>query len=142
LLRQERARRKSKTDRFLSHLAWLSLALLMALLLALSLLGLAASGHFPAEHRAGPLRSATGRLVLYGSLIVGAICLVAGLAVSWSMVPLYAAVIGGGAVILFAPLVLQTMPDRFVNGYGALLLFGLAAALATLVLVWTGRTGL
>jgi hypothetical protein len=114
----------------------------MALLLALSLLGLAASGHFPAEHRAPPLRSVAGRFVLYGSLIVGAICLVAGLAVSWSIVPLYAAVIGGGAMILFAPLVLQTMPDRFVNGYGALLIFGLAAALATLALVWTGRTGL
>lgn len=125
----------------MSHLAWLSLALLMALLLALTLLGLAASGHFPAEQRAQALRSMTGRLLLYGSMIAGAVCLIAGLVLAWSTVPWYAAVIGGGAVILFAPLVLQAMPDRFVDGYGALTTFGAAAILLTLAMVWTGGAG-
>jgi hypothetical protein len=38
--------------------AWLPLLLFMALLMALSLHGLAASGHFPHEYRAPALRSA------------------------------------------------------------------------------------
>jgi hypothetical protein len=122
----------------LSYLAWLSLALLMALLLTLALLGLAASGHFPAQHRAAALRSVTGRLVLYGAIATGAVCLIAGFGLAWNIVPWYAAVIGGGAVILFAPLVLQTMPDRFVDGYGALILFGTAAIVLTFTLFWIG----
>jgi hypothetical protein len=126
---------------FLSHLAWLSLALLMALLLTLALLGLAASGHFPAQQRAAALRSVTGGMVLYGAIAAGAACLVIGFGLAWSMVPWYAAVIGGGAVILFAPLVLQSMPDRFVDGYGALITFGAAATLLTLTLVWVGGAG-
>jgi hypothetical protein len=125
----------------LSHLAWFPLALLMALLLALSLLGLAASGHFPAEHRAAALRSVAGRIVLYGSIAAGAVCLVAGLALAWHLIPWYAAVIGGGAVILFAPLVLQSMPDRFVDGYGALMTFSTTAILLTLAMIWSGGAG-
>lgn len=126
----------------MSYLAWLSLALLMALLLTLTLLGLAASGHFPAQHRAAALRSVTGRLVLYGAITAGAACLVAGFWLAWNIVPWYAAVIGGGAVILFAPLVLQAMPDRFVDGYGALVTLGVAAILLTFTLFCIDGAGL
>jgi hypothetical protein len=35
---------------------------------------------------------------------------------AWQHVPLPAAVIGGGAMVLFAPLLLQPFPDSFVNG--------------------------
>jgi hypothetical protein len=43
-------------------------------------------------------------------------------------VPLYAAVIGGGAMVLFAPLLLQPFPDSVVNGRRGLVIF---TALAT-----------
>ena len=39
--------------------------------------------------------------------------------------------IGGGAMVLFAPLLLQPFPDSFVNGRRGLLIFaGMAAGLA------------
>jgi hypothetical protein len=50
-------------------------------------------------------------------------------------------VIGGGAVVLFAPLVLQFLPDRFVDGYGALLAFSGAALLLMLAMIWIGGAG-
>jgi hypothetical protein len=117
------------------------LLLFMTLLLAVSLLGLAASGHFPADHRLPALRSAIGRWALYGSIGGGAVCLLVGLPLVWSAVPWYAVVIGGGAVVLFAPLVLQFLPDRFVDGYGALLAFSGAALLLMLAMIWIGGAG-
>lgn len=115
--------------------AWLALLLFMALLLLLSLYGLSASGHFPRAHRAATLQSSLGSTILFGSTIVAALCLVAGLVVAWRAIPWYAAVIGGGLVILATPLVLRPFPDTFVNGRGALLAFGgLAAAIALAML--------
>jgi len=72
----------------------IGLLLFMGLLLALALYGLAASGQFPYEHRAAPLRSAVGRLVLFGSMSVAAACLVIGLASMPKATPWYAVVIG------------------------------------------------
>ncbi len=116
-----------------SH-AWLVLLLFMTLVLAVSLLGLAASGHFPAEHRAPALRRGWGRSILLGSIACGAASFVLALALAWTAVPWYAAVIGGGAVVLFAPLVLQFLPDRFIDGLGALLTFGGMALLLSLMM--------
>jgi hypothetical protein len=42
-------------------------------------------------------------------------------------------VIGGGAMVLFAPLLLQPFPDSFVNGRRGLLTFAGIAAGLTLV---------
>ena len=99
------------------------LALFMALVLVLSLYGLTVSGHFPVEHRAAALRSGTGRFVLWATLaLFGALLLLAAL-FAWQRVPLYAAVLGGGAMVLIAPLLLQPFPDRFVNGRRGLLTF-------------------
>jgi hypothetical protein len=111
--------------------AVLPLLLFMLLVLMLSLHGLAAAGHFPHERRAPELRSAAGTLILFGSLAVAAICLATGLAAAWQRIPWYAAVIGGGAIALLAPLVLQLFPDRFVDSRSALVVFGGAAALLT-----------
>ena len=109
------------------------LAVLMALVLVLSLYGLVVAGHFPAEHRALSLRTAGGRLILWGTLALCALSLLAALALAWQRVPLYAAVIGAGAMALIAPLLLQPMPDSFVNGRLGLLTFtGLALALGLL----------
>src|SRR5271169_789189 len=112
------------------------LAIFMALLLVLSLLGLAASGHFPREHRAPALASGIGPLILYGSIAIAIVCLVSGLATAWHLIPWYAAVIGGGLSILIAPLVLQQLPDHFVDGRASLISFGGIGGLLALLLVW------
>jgi hypothetical protein len=106
------------------------LAVFMGLVLVLALYGLAASGHFPQEHRAASLRTAGGQVLLWGTLVLCAALAVAAFAFAWERVPIYAAVIGGGAMVLLAPLLLQPLPDSFVNGRRALLLFtGLAIGL-------------
>lgn len=109
------------------------LSLFMALVLVLSLYGLAASGHFPAEHRAQALNTAIGALILWGTIALALILTVATLGLAWSRLPLYAAVIGGGGMLLAAPLLLQPFPDRFVNGRRALLSLSLLALLLAVV---------
>jgi hypothetical protein len=114
------------------------LALFMALVLVLSLYGLTVSGHFPEEHRAQSLRTAGGRLLLWGTLVLSAVLAVSALAFAWARLPLPAAVIGGGAMVLIAPMLLQPLPDSFVNGRRGLITFtvlgvGLALAAGTLV---------
>jgi hypothetical protein len=94
----------------------LALALLITLLLATSLCGLAASGHFPYERRPPALVSSSGTVVLFGALAVAAISLAVGAVFAWRVVPWYAAVIGGGVAILGAPMALRPLPDRFVDG--------------------------
>lgn len=116
------------------------LVLFAALLLVLSLLTLAASGHFPAGHRAPALASGLGLFILYGSLALGVLCLLAGLTAAWRLIPWYAAVIGGGLAILFAPLVLQRFPDRFVDGRRSLAIFTGAGIVLALLLLWLARS--
>jgi hypothetical protein len=107
------------------------LALFMALVLVLSLYGLTVSGHFPEEHRDVSLRAGLGPLLLWSTIALCALLTLAALVFAWQTLPLYAAVIGGGGMVLFAPLLLQPFPDSFVNGRQGLLTFaGLAAGLA------------
>jgi hypothetical protein len=119
--------------------AILPLLLFTALLFAVSLCGLAASGHFPRERRAPGLASGVGTFVLYGSLVLSAICLAAGVVLACRIVPWYAAVLGGGAAILGAPMALRPLPDRFVDGAGALLTFAGASVAIVLLLALAGR---
>jgi hypothetical protein len=112
------------------------LIFLMALLLSASLYGLAASGHFPREHRLPALTSISGRIILSGSIALATISLAGGIAAAWRLIPLPAAVIGGGATILAAPLVLRLFPDRIVDGRGALVTFAGASALSAMLLIW------
>src|SRR5262249_9600994 len=107
------------------------LAVFMALVLVLSLYGLTVSGHFPPEHRADTLRSGVGALVLWGTIALCLVLLIGALAFAWQRLPLYAAVLGAGAMVLRAPPLLQPCPDSFVNGRRGLLTFAaLAAGLA------------
>jgi hypothetical protein len=111
--------------------AALALALLMALLLAFSLQGLAASGHFPKEHRARSFSSTAGAIILHGSLAVSGLSLLVGIMAVWRSVPWYAGVIGAGLVLLGAPLVLRLMSDAVINSRALLVaLAGMSVALA------------
>src|SRR5262249_2232104 len=96
--------------------ATLPLLLFMVLLLAAALCGLAASGHFPREHRSAALRSTAGTFILLGSMALAAVCVAIGIALVWRNVPWPVLVIAGGIPVLFAPLALRPFPDAFVNG--------------------------
>ena len=119
----------------LPEAVWIPLALFTTLLLFVSLHALAASGQFPREHRAPALMSGGGAIVLYGTIAVALISLLAALFAAWRLIPWYAAVIGGGLAILAAPLVLQKFTDRFVDGRVSLVSFAGAGALLALLLV-------
>jgi hypothetical protein len=109
------------------------LIVFMALILALSLYGLTASGHFPVEFRPPALRSSAGKLVLWGTMLLAVVLTVGTLAFAWLRLPLYAAIIGGGAMLLAAPILLQPFPDSFVNGRSGLLTFAALALGLSLV---------
>ena len=96
----------------LPEAVWIPLTLFTILLLFVSLHALAASGQFPREHRAPALMSGGGAIVLYGTIAVALISLLAALFAAWRLIPWYAAVIGGGLAILAAPLVLQKFTDN------------------------------
>lgn len=113
----------------------LPLAVFMALVMALSLHGLAASGQFPREHRSPALSAGAGPAILFASIGLAIVCLLAGLTLAWRLVPWYAAIIGGGAMVLAAPLVLRSFPDSFVDGRGALIAFAGAGAVLALVMI-------
>jgi hypothetical protein len=51
-------------------------------------------------------------------------------------VPWYAAIIGGGFALLFAPLVLRGFSGRFVDGRSAPLAFAAISAGLALLLIW------
>jgi hypothetical protein len=124
----------------LPEAVWIPLALFTTLLLFVSLHALAASGQFPREHRAPALMSGGGAIVLYGTIAVALISLLAALFAAWRLIPWYAAVIGGGLAILAAPLVLQQFTDRFVDGRASLVSFaGAGALLAFLLVCLAGR---
>ena len=124
----------------LPEAVWIPLALFTTLLLFVSLHALAASGQFPREHRAPALMSGGGAIVLYGTIAVALISLLAALFAAWRLIPWYAAVIGGGLAILAAPLALQQFTDRFVDGRTSLVSFaGAGALLAFLLVCLVGR---
>ena len=100
---------------------WVALGLLMGSVLLVALYGLAASGHFPAEFRPEKLQRGWGALVLWGTMIATGLAGAVALVLAWRALPWYATVIGGGAALLFAPLLLQPLPDSFVNGRRGLL---------------------
>jgi hypothetical protein len=115
--------------------AFVALGLMLALLLAFSLQVLAASGHFPKEHRAHALASGSGALVLHGSTAISGLSLVVGILAAWRHIPWYAAVIGGGLVLLGAPLLLRLMSDAVVNSRVLLIGLGATSALLAILLI-------
>ena len=118
------------------QLHWTGLALFMGSVLLSALYGLTASGHFPAQARAIPLERGGGPLVLWATMIATALAAVAAILRAWSLLPWYAAVIGGGTMLLFTPLLLQPLPDSFVDGRSGLLAFS-AGAVFFAGLLWS-----
>jgi hypothetical protein len=114
----------------------ISLVLFSALILVACLQGLAASGQFPREHRNPALASRFGAILLYGAIAISIVSLAVALLAAWRMIPWYAAIIGGGLAILFAPLTLQQLPDRFIDGRASLLSLAGSGALLALLLMW------
>ncbi len=117
----------------LSAATVIPLVLFMALILAASLYGLAASGHFPRAAQSST--SGVGPIILFGSMAIAIAGLASGIVAAVRFVPWYAAIIGGGLSILVAPLVLQQFPDRFVDGSGALLAFAAANIVLAILLI-------
>ncbi len=108
-----------------------ALAVFMGLVLMSALYGLTVSGHFPAGARSARFDTNSGRIVLWGTLIITVALVIATLVLAWLKLPIAAAIIGGGAMMLFAPLVLRIFPDSFVDEPSALLTFaGLGLGLA------------
>jgi hypothetical protein len=107
---------------------WPQLLLFVGVILLLALYGLTASGHFPSEFRGENLKGPAGAVTLWGSMVLAVLAAGAALASGWQHLTWYAAVIGGGAVLLFAPLLLRPFPDTFVNGPLGLVIFSMGAA--------------
>jgi hypothetical protein len=107
------------------------LALFAAQVMAFALFGLTVAGHFPAERRNPDLRTPLGSLLIGAAMVVAAVATTKAVGLALSRLPLYAAVLAGGAALLAAPLVLTAFPDGFINGRVGLITFAaLAAALA------------
>ncbi len=103
---------------------------------AATLQGLAASGHFPRRGDGAKSAFQPGPPVLYGSIAVTFLALIAGSTAALRLTSWSAAIIAGGLALLFAPLLLRVFPDRFVDGAGALIAFTAAALAAAAVLIW------
>lgn len=108
----------------------------MLALLLLALYGLSASGHFPQEFRAAELTGGTGAAILWGTMLVAAAAMFVTFLLAWRALPWFAVAIGGGMILLMTPLLLQPLPDRFVNGRASLLVFSGSAALAAAIAWW------
>ena len=115
-------------------IAIVPLTLFAMLMLAVTLHGLTAGGHFPRETRLAGMATGVGPAVLWLTIVVVLACLAVGLFAAWRLIPWYAAVIGGGGGILVAPLVLQWFPDQFVDGKRGLISFAAAAMLLSVPL--------
>ena len=116
--------------------ALLPILLFIALVLAVSLQGLAASGHFPREHRAPTMVVGLGPIILFGSIVIAIVCLAGGIFAAARLIPWYATVIGAGLAILSAPLLLHRFPDWFVDGRSAALCFTAASLVPLILLIW------
>jgi hypothetical protein len=111
---------------------WSHLAAFTASCLAAALYGLAAAGHFPREHRKPDLADATGSAVLWITLTLAALAAAGAVVFAVRHLPWPPAVIAGCMALLFAPLVLQSFPDRFVDGRQGLLVLSFASLLPQL----------
>ena len=112
------------------------LLLFVSLVLAATLQGLAASGHFPLPDDGAPSASRPRRTTLFGAIGIALLAAIAGSIAALRLTSWSAAIIAGGLSLLFAPLALRAFPDRFIDGSGALIAFAAAALAAAALLIW------
>lgn len=109
------------------------LGLFMAVILLASTYGLAASGHFPASDRLPAMRGQFGAVVIWSTAIVASLALCLAIVFASRTVSWPTAVIGGGVMVLVAPMLLNAFPDTVVDGKSGLIGFaGGALAVACL----------
>ncbi len=115
---------------YLAAVNWLALLLFAALIVTIAMFGLSLSGHFPAPQNR-QLKDWPARALIICSIIVVAFCTAKALGLAMGRLPAPIAIIGAGAALLVAPLILKSLPDSFVDGRrGLVTLAGVAAFLA------------
>jgi hypothetical protein len=113
---------------------WFTLLTFGAGVLFVALYGLTVSGHFPRDGRDGALSSGSEVAALWGTISLAIACTVAIASLGWQALPWYALALAGGGAVLFAPLLLQPLPDSIVDGPAGLVAFSGAAAAAAVIL--------
>lgn len=108
---------------------WMELSVFSALILTASVFVVVSSGHFPARDRTVALKTISGSMLIWCSIFILLLSTILGLYVGYRLVPWYAAIIGGGLMVLIAPLIAQSLSDAFVDGKSALVVL-IAIALA------------
>jgi hypothetical protein len=117
---------------------WLKLSFYIVSVAFLALYGLTVSGHFPAELRTPQLKTGMGAAVLWTTLAAACLAAIIVVGVAPTVLHWTEIIIGGGAMLLAAPLLLRLFPDRFVDGSGGLVALATGAILAALML-WALR---
>ena len=107
--------------------SWPEISVFMGLVLAISVFIVIAAGHFPARYRMEALRTATGLVILWGSIGILSLSSLVATHFAYALIPWYAAILAAGFMILIAPLLVQPLADRFVNGRSALLVLAFIA---------------
>jgi hypothetical protein len=117
---------------------WPEVLLFMLTMEFLALYGLSLSGHFPAEYRSLDLKTGAGVIILWTTLAFVLMATILLLDAALVILPLSAIIIGGGAMLLAAPLILRQFPDRVVNGR-AILIVCAAGTLVTAFGLWVHK---
>lgn len=103
------------------------LALFAVTVLVLTLFLLTVSTHFPTTERRANLRSATGRALLWGSVVVAGLAAIMAARLAWLALPGYAVVLAAGTAVLVAPLMLKPLSDQFLDSPAGLVVFAVTA---------------
>src|SRR5689334_3061865 len=111
------------------------LALFATLFFVASLFLLAALGHFPRAARHDAMKLGFGPPLLWGTIVVVALCVLVAIVAAWRFIPWFAAFICGGIAILVAPLALQYFSDDFVDGRRGIAIFAAIDLVLALALV-------
>jgi hypothetical protein len=112
------------------------LALFTTLFFVASLFVLATLGHFPRAARNDAMKHGFGPTLLWGTIVIVAVCVVVAIVAAWRFIPWFAALIAGGIAILIAPLALQYFSDEFVDGRRGIAIFAGVDLVLALGLVW------
>ena len=120
---------------YLAGISWISAAAFSLQVLVITLLFLCLSGHFPFAHQQPKLKELPGRLLMAASVLLGAISVAQVIGFANRQLPIPVAIICAGLALLVAPLVLQRLPESFVEGRRGLA--ALAALAATMVYLMT-----